>query len=94
MTNKEIRDKGVTGGLMSMHGSYFIEQEFGGDFTANDTEEACEMALDFLMNEARKDTLKTMRDLALWKGGNTAEEKIQHFFKVVNEAIELLNVRD
>jgi len=53
MTNKEIRDKGVNG--MVMNGSYFVNQDFNDDFVATDTEEACDYALDYLMNTARAD---------------------------------------
>lgn len=58
MTNEEIRKLGF--GELPMNGSYFIEQDFNNDFTANDSEEACEMALDHLMDEARKDEQRKM----------------------------------
>lgn len=53
MTNKEIRDRGVNG--MAMNGNYFVNQDFNDDFVANDTEGACDYALDYLMEIARQD---------------------------------------
>ena len=85
-TNEEIRIEGLTCGVIQMKASYFVNQDFIDDFEANDAEEACEVALDYLMDKARLDVLTTMENLALWKGGNTAEEKIQHFFKVLQMA--------
>lgn len=57
-----------------------IRNESGYDFDCN-TEALCN-----LQNLTRLDVLTTMENLALWKGGNTAEEKIQHFFKVLQMA--------
>jgi len=38
----------------------------------------------------RLSVFDTMENLALWKGGNTPEEKITHFFAVLRDAKEQL----
>ena len=43
-----------------------------------------------IQDATRLDTLTTMRNLELWNSTETPEEKIQHFFKVVDEAIKLI----
>lgn len=53
MTNKEIRDNATP--LIPFNGSFFVDQDFINMYEANDTEEACEMALDIIQDLTRAD---------------------------------------
>ncbi len=81
MTNKEIRNEILTKKGVGL---------YTGQTVIKVTPERLDSDIDKIQNATLLNQLITMENLALWKGGNTPEEKINHFFAVLRDAKEQL----